>query len=97
MHVVISHYVSDSTKWDRSTKNNMSKNEQHRLPAGLNPQAHLPSVEGRNADCVWEAGFLGALQKFIERETSGARNKYTEVKAKAAIGLHKGEEPARAA
>jgi hypothetical protein len=98
MHVVIRHYVSDSMKWDRSTKNIMSMIEQQRLPTGLKPVEFLPSVDGRNADCVWEAESLGALQKFIDRETAGAaRNEYFEVKADAAIGLPKAQEMAHAA
>ena len=92
MHVVIRHYVSDPMKWDRCTKNIMSMIEQQRLPTGMKPLEYLPSVDGRNADCVWEAESLGALQKFIERETTGARNEYFEVKEEAAIGLPKGEE-----
>ena len=97
MHVVIRHYVSDPLKWDRSTKNIMAMIEQHRLPPGMKPLEFLPSVDGRNADCVWEAESLGALQKFIERETTGARNEYFEVKEEAAIGLPKGEELVAAA
>jgi hypothetical protein len=93
MHVVIRHYVSDSAKWDRTTKNIMSMIEQHRLPTGMKPLEYLPSVDGRNADCVWEAESLGALQRFLDRETSGAgRNEYFEVKDEAAIGLLKGQE-----
>jgi hypothetical protein len=98
MHVVIRHYISDSTKWDRTEKSIMSLIEQHRLPAGLKPLVYLPSVDGRNAECVWETPSLGALQKFIDRETGGAaRNEYFEVKTQAAMGLPKGEELARAA
>ena len=58
---------------------------------------YLPSVDGRNAVCLWEAESLSGLQKFIERETSGAQNEYFQVKEEAAIGLPKGEELARAA
>jgi hypothetical protein len=55
-------------------------------------------VDGRNADCVWEAESLGALQKFFDRESArAARNQYFEVKTEAAIGLPKGEDLARAA
>jgi hypothetical protein len=97
MHVVIRHYISDAAKWDRSAQNIMSMIEQRRLPAGMKPLEYLPSVDGRNAECVWEAQSLEALQKFIDRETAGARNEYFEVKAEAAIGLPKGEELARAA
>ena len=97
MHVVIRHYVSDPVKWDRSVKNIMSMIEQHRLPTGVKPLVFLPSVDGRNADCVWEAESLGALQKFMDREATGARNEYFEVRDEGAIGLPKGEELARAA
>jgi hypothetical protein len=97
MHAVIRHYINDSVKWDRSVKNIMSMIEQRRLPAGLKPLEFLPSVDGRNADCLWEADSLGALQKFTEREMAGARNECFEVNARAAIGLPKAEELARAA
>ena len=97
MHFVIQHYISDPVKWDQGVKNIMSMIEQHRLPSGVKPLQYLPSTDGRNAVCLWEAGSLGALQKFTERETSGARNEYFEVKEEAAIGLPKGEELARAA
>ena len=87
MHVVIRHSVSDPAKWDRSAKNIMAMIEQHQLPAGLKPLEYLPSVDGRNADCVWATESLEALQAFIERETAGARNEYFEVKEEAAVGL----------
>jgi hypothetical protein len=93
MHAVIHHYINDPVKWDRATKNIMSLIEQHRLPKGLKALEFLPSVDGRKADCVWEAESLGALQQFVDRETSGsARNEYFVVKDDAAIGLPKGEE-----
>jgi hypothetical protein len=97
MHVVIRHSISDTAKWDQSVKNIMSMIEQHRLPAGFQALEYLPSVDGRHADCVWEAPSLGALQRLVERETSGSRNEYFEVKEEAAIGLPKGEQLARAA
>ena len=97
MHAVIRHYISNPSQWDRSVKNIMSMMEQQRLPKGLKPLEFLPGADGRNADCVWEAESLPALQKFIERETAGARNEYFELKTEAAIGLPKAEEMARAA
>jgi hypothetical protein len=92
MHAVIHHYISDPAKWDRSVQNIMSMMDQHRLPSGLTPLQFLPSADGRCADCLWKAESLSALQKFIDRETAGARNEYFEVKAEAAIGLPKSEE-----
>ena len=92
MHVVVRHYVSDPAKWDRSTKNIMSMIEQHRLPSGFVPLQYLPSADGHNAECLWQAESLGALQRFIDRETAGARNEYFEVNEQAAIGLPRSEE-----
>ena len=93
MHVVIHHHISDSAKWDRSVKNIMTMIEQQRLPRGLKALEYLPSVDGRNADCVWGAESLESVQKFIERETAGAaRNDYFEVQEEAAIGLPQAED-----
>jgi hypothetical protein len=97
MHVVIRHYISDAAKWEQSVKNIMTLIEQNRIPAGIKPVQYLPSVDGRAADCVWEANSLSELQKFVDRETGGARNEYFQVKTDAAINLPKAEEMARAA
>jgi hypothetical protein len=97
MHIVIQHHITDPVKWDRGVKNIMSMVEQQRLPSGVKPLQYLPSADGRNAICLWETASLGALQQFVERETSGARNEYFEVKEEAAIGLPKAEQLARAA
>ena len=97
MHVVIQHRISDTAKWEQGVRNIMSMIEQHRLPSGLKPLQYLPSADGRHAICLWEAESLSALQKFTEREMSGARNEYFQVKEEAAIGLPKAEELARAA
>jgi hypothetical protein len=97
MHIVVNHEINDPAMWERSVKNIMSLIEQHRLPAGIKPLQYLPSADGRHAVCLWEAGSLNALRTFTERETSGARNVYFEVKQDGAIGLPKGEELARAA
>ena len=97
MHIVIHHQINDAAKWDRGVKNIMSLIEQQRLPANFKPLQYLPSVDGKNAVCLWEANSLSALQQFIERETGGARNEYVEVKQEAAIGVPKPEELARAA
>ena len=93
MHVVIHHHISDAVKWDRSVKNAMSMIEEQRLPSGFKPIQYLPSRDGRSAVCLWEAGSLGTLRDFTERETAGARNEYFEVKEEAAIGLPKDQAP----
>jgi hypothetical protein len=92
MHAVIRHYISDPAKWELSVKKIMSLMEEHRLPQGLKPLEYLPSVDGRNAECVWEAESLRTLQQFVDGETTGAaRNEYFQVKEEAAIGLPTGE------
>jgi hypothetical protein len=97
MHVVIRHSINDPAKWEQGVKNIMSMIEQHRMPAGFKPLQYLPSTDGRNANCLWDAPSLEGLRKFMERETSGSRNEYFVVKDQDAIGLPKGEELARAA
>ena len=93
MNVVIRHYISDPQKWDRTTKKVMALVQQHRLPKGLKPVEYLPSMDGRNADCVWETNSLENLKQFMDGESSGAaRNEYFEVKSASAIGLPLSEE-----
>jgi len=94
MHAVIRHYISDQAKWNQSVQNIMSMVEQQRLPSGIKPLAFLPSVDGHNADCVWEADSMKSVQQFVDHETAGARNEYFELNAAVAIGLPKGEEAA---
>ena len=96
MHAVIRHYITDPAKWNQSVQSIMAMIEEQRLPSGFKPLQYLPSADGRNADCVWQAESLAALQKLVDGATSGARNDYFEVKEEAAIGLPKGEEAAAA-
>jgi len=91
MHVAINHAISDPTKWDASVRNIMSMIDQHKLPAGLKPLQFLPSTDGRQANCVWEAVSLDQVRQFVEKQTQGARNEYFQVKADAAIGLPTGD------
>jgi len=94
MHAVIRHSINDPAKWEQVTRNIMSMIEQGRLPKGVKPLEYLPSVDGRKADCVWEAETLDALRQFLDRETgTAARNEYFEVNTSAAIGLPSGPVP----
>jgi hypothetical protein len=92
MHAVIRHYITDPAKWNQSVEKIMSMIQNQQLPSGILPLQYLPSADGRNADCVWQAESLGALQKFVDGATSGARNEYFAVKEEGAVGLPKGEE-----
>jgi len=91
MHVAINHAITDPAKWDASVLNIMSMIDQNKLPAGLKPLQFLPSTDGRQANCVWEADSLDQVRQFVDKQTSGARNEYFQVKADAAIGLPTGE------
>jgi len=66
----------------------MAMTQQGRLPQGLKGLMYLPSVDGRRADCVWEANSVDALKNFLERETGkAARNEYIPIQADSAFGL----------
>jgi hypothetical protein len=88
MYVSVHHSIADPQKWDQTTKNIMAMTEQGRLPEGLKGLMYLPAVDGRKADCVWEANSLDALKKFLDREIgTSAQNEYIPIKADAAFGL----------
>lgn len=94
MFVTIHHQISDPQKWEGVTKKMMSAIQQNRLPDGLKALMYLPAVDGKQADCLWEADSLKNLKGFIEAETSqAARNSYFEVNAQAANGLPGQEAP----
>ena len=91
MHVAVNHAINDPAKWEASVHHIMSLIEQQKIPAGLKPLQFLPSTDGRQANCVWEAGSLDQVKQFVDQQTRGARNEYFQVKADAAIGLPAGE------
>jgi len=66
--------------------------EQGKLPQGLKGLMYLPAIDGRRADCVWEANSLDALKKFLDREIgTSAKNEYIPIQADAAFGLPRKE------
>ncbi len=88
MHICVHHKITDPQKWGQTTKNIMAMSEQGRLPQGLKGLMFLPGVNGRQADCVWEATSLEALKSFLDRETgSGAKNEYFQIDDAKAFGL----------
>ncbi|MGD0744777.1 MAG: hypothetical protein ABSA45_06445 [Verrucomicrobiota bacterium] len=98
MHITIHHTITDQQKWEQGSKRIMELAEQGRLPQGLKGLMFLPSVDGRRADCLWEANSMEALRTFIDRETAGgARNEYFQVNDAAAMGLPGREEMRKAA
>ncbi len=88
MYVSVRHSITDSQKWDQTTKNVMALTTQGRLPRGLKGLMYLPSADGRTTDCVWEASLVEALKRFLDPQIgTAARNEYIPIKAEAAFGL----------
>ena len=57
-------------------------------PAGTSVLSVFPSQDGKTGTCVWEAGSVDELQKFLDKESVGlATNFCYEVNEAAAIGL----------
>ena len=98
MYVSVHHTITDPQKWDQTTRNIMAMTEQGRLPEGLKGLMYLPAIDGRRADCVWEANSVEALKKFLDGQTgAAARNEYIPIKADAAFGLPGKEAQRKAA
>ena|SRR5258705_12536646 len=88
MYVSVHHNITNPQEWAKTTRNIMAMTEQGRLPNGLKGLMYLPAVDGRRADCVWEANSVDALKNFLDRETgSAARNEYIQIKEADAFGL----------
>jgi len=88
MHVLVYHTITDAKKWEQVTQNMKTKLEQGQLPEGLKARMFLPSVDGKKAVCLWEAGSLEAVRNFIEADTArAARNEYIAINTDGALGL----------
>jgi hypothetical protein len=58
------------------------------VPQGLKVLQFLPSTEGREAICLWEATSLDAVKGYLEPKTTGlSKNVYYAVDSKVAMGL----------
>lgn len=72
----------------------MASMQRGQLPAGLKGLMYLPSQDGRQAECLWEADSLDHLKSFMDRETGqAAKNEYFTVNETAAVGLPGHESP----
>ncbi|HEU4858991.1 MAG TPA: hypothetical protein VFT15_04110 [Chitinophagaceae bacterium] len=57
-------------------------------PADTKVLSVFPSQDGKTGTCVWEAGSVDELQKFLDKESAGlATNFCYEVNEATAIGL----------
>ncbi len=88
MYVSVHHVIRDSQKWDQISRNMTTAVEQGKVPQGLKGLMYLPGIDGRKADCVWEAQSVEALRSFLDREIgSAATNEYFQIDGNAAFGL----------
>jgi hypothetical protein len=57
-------------------------------PAGTSVLSVFPSKDGKTGTCVWEAGSVAELQKFLDSASEGLATNYCyEVNEANAIGL----------
>jgi len=88
MYVTVHHQIRDPKQWESATHHIMADMEQGRLPKGLKGLMYLPSADGRQADCLWEADKLENLKSFIDGQTGqAAKNDYFKVNDQTAVGL----------
>ena len=88
MLVSVHHQIRDQKQWADATRQIMSDMEQGRLPQGLKGLMYLPSADGRQADCLWEADKLDHLRSFIDGQTGkAASNAYFQVNEQGAVGV----------
>jgi hypothetical protein len=98
MYVSVHHVIKDSQKWDQITSNMTTAVEQGKVPNGLKGLMYLPGIDGRKADCLWEANSVEALRSFLDREIgSAATNEYFQIDATQAFGLPQPAELRKAA
>ena len=65
------------------------------VPAGTKVLSVFPSQDGKTGTCVWEAGNVEELQKFLDAASEGlATNFCYEVNESAAIGLPESKKEA---
>jgi len=88
MFVAIHHSITDPKKWEEATSKIGPMVMQGRLPKGLKGISYLPSTDGRQANCLWEADSLENLKRFLDPLTTpAARNEYFQINAEHAFGL----------
>jgi len=65
------------------------------VPEGTKVLSVFPSQDGKTGTCVWEAGNVDELQKFLDAASEGlATNFCYEVNESAAIGLPESKKEA---
>jgi hypothetical protein len=83
MYILVQHTISDPTSaWNRAQQSLPS------LPAHLKLHHSIPTPDGRNAICVWEAESIPTLKTYLDPLLGpSAKNEYFEVVNKEGVAL----------
>jgi hypothetical protein len=83
MHVIALHDIRDPEKFGELVGPTIEK-----IPSGMKLNFMLPSQDGDQAVCFWEAGSVEDVRSFIDGATGDAsKNEYFPVEESQAIGL----------
>jgi hypothetical protein len=83
MHVIALHDIKDPEKFGELVGPTIEK-----IPSGMTLNLMLPSQDGEQAVCFWEAGSVEDVRSFIDGATGDtAENDYFPVEESQAIGL----------
>ena len=83
MYILVQHTISDPTAmWTRAQQSLPS------LPSHLKLHHSIPTPEGKNAICIWEADSIPTLKTYLEPMLGPtAKNEYFEVVNKEGVAL----------
>jgi hypothetical protein len=83
MYVVAQHAIIDSAKFFAGAQVGMSN-----IPAELKLLKFFPSADGTKAMCLWEAGKVDQVKRFVDGLLGHvSTNDFYEVEGKNAVGL----------
>lgn len=83
MYIAVQHSITDPAKWQHAFKVFFPK-----LPPGLKLHSYAPSLDGRQANCLWEADTVDAVKSYVEEKLGHcSQNTYFEVEYPSSWGL----------
>ncbi len=90
MHVIAMHDIKDPEKFGELVGSTIEK-----IPSGMTLNFMLPSQDGNQAVCFWEAGSVEEVRSFIDGSTGDtSKNEYFPVEDSQAIGLQQASSAA---
>ena len=83
MFIVVEHHISNQAKFWEAISESANK-----LSDGLKVHSVLPSIEGNEAVCIWEASDLNSIKSLVENTVGDySTNNYFPVNSSNAVGL----------